>query len=309
MGASAPKISIIIVVLNGVKTLENAINSILQQTYTNFEIIVKDGLSTDGTIDILKRYDLNNFYWESAPDKGIYDAMNEAIKKARGEWIYFLGSDDTLYNSEVLLEIFGTERNLDCDFLYGNVYSVSLKKKYDGKFDEKKILFRNISHQSIFYKKSIHEKIGYYDLSYKIFADWHFNIKCFLNAGIKKKYIDIVVANFAAGGISAYNKDVHFIRNFLFRENLEALKGNGIKKMFNIIFYDNWWRLVRNMKLIKGKDNIANYSTGSCLPRSIKRIYFFQKKIPRSVLRLGVFSKIFMLISYCTNVWNFNKDV
>lgn len=297
-----PKISVIIVVFNGAKTLQQAIESVLRQTYKNIELIVVDGGSTDGTLDILRKYEFKNFIWKSEPDKGIYDAMNKGIMMANGEWIYFLGADDTLINEKIIENIFDNENNSGIDLLYGDVYFLSLKRRYDGPFDENKILFRNICHQSIFYKKSIHDKVGYYNLEYPLFADWDFNIRCFFNPEIKRKYIDIVVANYAKGGLSNANNDLPFFRNVLFPKNLLALQKNGIKKLNNVIFYDKWWRLLRSMKLIGKKDSLADYVLNGNLPGAISNMFSFQRKIPFRVLSIGVFSKSFMLISYCLHV-------
>jgi Glycosyltransferases involved in cell wall biogenesis len=297
-----PKISVIIVVFNGAKTLPQAIESVLRQTYKNVELIVVDGGSTDGTLDILRKYGSSNFIWKSEPDKGIYDAMNKGIMMANGEWIYFLGADDTIKNDTVFENVFNKESHTDVDFLYGNAYFLSLKRLYDGPFDEDKILFRNVCHQSIFYKKSIHDKVGYYNLRYQLFADWDFNIRCFFNSEIKRKYIDVVIANYAKGGLSNANNDLLFFRNVLFPKNLWALQKNGIKKLNNVIFYDKWWRLLRSMKLIGKKDSLADYVFNENLPRAISNMFSFQRKIPFPVLRIGVFSKFFMFISYCLNV-------
>ena len=296
-----PKISAIIVVFNGADTLPQAIESVLGQSYNNIELRVVDGGSTDGTLDILRKYKANNLFWISEPDKGIYDAMNKGVKMAKGEWIYFLGADDTLYNSSVFNDIFSDKKNLDCDFLYANVYSIALRRKYDGEFDEDKILFQNICHQSIFYKKEIYKSVGFYDDRYKTFADWDFNIRCFYNPEIKRKYLDIIIANFAAGGLGTSKPDLPFLRNYLFSNNLWALNKKGSEKLYSIIFYDKWWRLIRSLKL-KAKENISHYAEKERLPLVIARMYSFQKRIPYKVLWIGIFSKIFMFLSYCINL-------
>jgi len=92
-------ISIITVVLNGVEFLEEAFESVFSQSFTDYEYIVIDGGSTDGTIDIIGKYAENIEYWVSEPDNGVYDAMNKAIKVAKGRWLYFLGADDVLFDS------------------------------------------------------------------------------------------------------------------------------------------------------------------------------------------------------------------
>lgn len=297
-----PKISVIIVVFNGAKTLRNAIHSVLQQTYTNLELVVIDGSSTDDTIEILEKYKANNLFWISEPDDGIYDAMNKGIKIATGEWIFFLGADDTFYTDNILTEIFGNIENYDCDFLYGNVYSLALNRKYDGKFTKERILFQNICHQSIFYKKVIHEKIGFYNKDFKTFADWDFNIKCFYDPEINIKYYEIIVTNFAAGGLGTSRPDLFFLQNYLFEKNLAVLNKKGIKKLYNVNFYDKWWRLIRSMKLIEQEDNILNYAGKNYMPLVILQMYSFQKKIPYTILHIGIFSKTFMFMSYCINV-------
>lgn len=96
------KISIITVSYNAAKTIEQTIQSVVNQTYDNIEYIIIDGGSTDGTVDIIKKYEDKIAYWVSEPDKGIYDAMNKGILKASGEYIYFLGADDWLYNESVM---------------------------------------------------------------------------------------------------------------------------------------------------------------------------------------------------------------
>ena len=97
-----PLISIITVVFNGEKYLEETIQSVINQTYSNVEYIIIDGGSTDGTLDIIKKYEKKIDYWVSEKDKGIYDAMNKGIDVASGEWINFMNASDIFYNSDVL---------------------------------------------------------------------------------------------------------------------------------------------------------------------------------------------------------------
>lgn len=290
-----PKISVIIVVFNGIKTIENAIRSVLMQTYKNMELVIIDGGSIDGTVEILKKYNSQIGFWKSEPDKGIYDAMNKGILNSTGDWIYFLGSDDTLLDGNVIEKAFND--NIEADFIYGNVWKNN--KKYDGPFDKSKILIRNISHQCIFYKKTIHKKLGYYNTSYKIFADWDFNLRCFFNSEILTVYKDILIANFAEGGISRGYNDLVFFRKSLFPKSLSALKNEGIGKLTNVCSFDRWWRLLRSMRLSKKSDELFNYTEGNYLPNVIRRVHRIQKKIPFTLLKIGVFSKSFMLISYC----------
>jgi glycosyltransferase involved in cell wall biosynthesis len=91
-----PKVSVIIVTYNAVKTLQAALDTIYSQTYPNIEVVVIDGLSTDGTVEILKANDAKIAFWKSEKDTGVYDAMNKAVTQVTGEWVYFLGADDEL---------------------------------------------------------------------------------------------------------------------------------------------------------------------------------------------------------------------
>lgn len=298
---SFPKISIITVVFNAVESLEDTIKSVWSQTYANLEFIIVDGGSTDGTLEILKRYDSPKFSWISEPDKGIYDAMNKGIKMAKGEWVYFLGADDTFYDDKVLDNIFSDSTNYSYDVLYGNVYAHALKRKYDGAFSKDRILFQNISHQAIFYKKEIHQVLGYYNYLYKTFADWNLNIECFFHPEMKVKYLDIIIANFAAGGLGTSQPDLPFLRNVLFPKNIEVLNKKGIQSLNNIPQYDKWWRLLRSLRLDKKEDDLNQFLKDEKLPAIIRKMHYVQKGIPSKMLWIGVFSKSAMFTSYCMN--------
>ena len=291
------KISIIIVVYNGAATISHAIDSVMAQTYKELELIVIDGGSTDGTIEILQNYSYSNLFWKSEPDKGVYDAMNKGIQKASGEWIYFLGCDDSFYKEDVLENIFKERKYEYADLIYGNVLKNG--QEYDGEFDKNKIVEINICHQGIFYKTSIHERIGSYNLNYKIFADWDFNLRCFFNNSVRIQYVDIIISNFAEGGISAGKDDYTFFRDSLFPYSLLRLNEIGVRSLWYITRYDRWWRLIRSMKLIDTEDDIRQYALKNNLPSVIKKMYSFQKKIPYSLVRKGVVSKTAMLLSYC----------
>ncbi len=192
-------VSIVTVTLNACEALEDTINSVIHQKYSGIQFIVIDGGSTDGTIDIIKRYSNHIDYWVSEPDEGIYDAMNKGIKKASGKWLYFLNSGDTLCNN-VLLNI---EECLDddgIDVLYGDVYVV------DGERKERRFalplerLFWGISfcHQAAFIRNSDRIK---YDTDYRIAADYKLIFEKYLN-GEKLRYIPYPIANYSLDGIS-----------------------------------------------------------------------------------------------------------
>jgi glycosyltransferase involved in cell wall biosynthesis len=196
-----PKISIITVVYNGKKTLEETINSVLIQTYSNFEYILVDGGSTDGTLDILKKYDSKITKWISESDKGVYDAMNKAVRLCQGNWIYFLGADDVLCNKDVLQKV-AAHLQKPKQIIYGNVIFKNESRIYDGPFNAFKIATRNISHQSIFYPKDVFQKYKF-NIRYRVFADYHLNLLLFGNRDLWTFcYIPEIIAVFDDTGIS-----------------------------------------------------------------------------------------------------------
>lgn len=123
MNITSPlKTSIIIATFNAAKTLNKALDSVLNQTYQNWECIIVDGASKDDTINIVKEYVQKDtrFRYISEPDKGIYDAFNKGWEMAKGDWIYYLGSDDILLPNGLESLIKGTDTN-SYDIIYGNV--------------------------------------------------------------------------------------------------------------------------------------------------------------------------------------------
>lgn len=213
-----PMVSIITVVLNGNKTIQDTIRSVVGQTFDSFEYIIIDGVSTDGTIDTLIKNDNSLDYWVSEPDRGIYDVMNKGIDLALGEWIYFLGSDDTLYDENVLARVFSQPR--EGKLLYGNVLWGETGKTYDGFFSKDKLLTENICQQAIFYHKDLFCKIGKFDLYYPLLADYLFNMRAFATWHVKPYYIDTIIARYSTSGISSTKGDPVFVsdREFLIQK-------------------------------------------------------------------------------------------
>lgn len=207
------KFSIIIATHNSTGSLPQTLDSILIQTYKDYEVVIVDGDSNDGTKKMIKDYE-NKFdgklLWISESDKGIYDAMNKGIGMAEGEWLYFLGSDDILYNKEVLSSVADAIGSRPIDVIYGNVQWGNTDKIYDGKFSTLKIMQRNICHQAIFFRKDIFKKLGKFDTKYKTSADYVFNMKWFNDKGVVKKYMDVTVAKYNTEGHSSGDLDSNF---------------------------------------------------------------------------------------------------
>lgn len=207
-------ITIIIPTYNCEKTIGSALDSILRQSIKEVEILIVDGLSTDRTLEIVAQYQTNhsNIVVRSEKDEGIYDAMNKGIGLSKGDWLYFMGSDDTLFENTTLEKVASTISLNKADLIYGNVYSTRFNGLYDGEFNCSKLALKNICHQAIFFDKTIFKKIGKFNLKYKAHADWDHNIRCFYSSKIKKKFVDITIANYADGGFSSRNFDEIFAK-------------------------------------------------------------------------------------------------
>jgi len=200
--AEHPLVTIITVVRNGASVIEQTILSVLEQSYKNIEYIIIDGGSTDGTLDIIKRFDDQIAYWLSEPDKGIYDAMNKGIDLSTGDWINFMNAGDRFYQTDTVQRVISS----DCgtaDLVYGHCQMVyapdfSLIWKAMNITDLwKGMIFR---HQSLFTKASVCKKL-YFSLDYKIGADFAFIFSCYKNK-YKFSNIDLVVSSVSAGGLS-----------------------------------------------------------------------------------------------------------
>jgi glycosyltransferase involved in cell wall biosynthesis len=224
-----PKISIITVILNGETSLEACILSVAQQTYPNKEHIFMDGLSTDNSLQIIRNFaeKYPHIRWFSEKDEGIYDAMNRGIDMAAGGWVYFLGSDDVLYDSNVLESIFGNETEHQTDVICGNVKLKQSEVIFRNNPSLSQILERGIHHQAIFCKKRLFAKHGRFEIKYRRFADWAFNMRWFNDKDVKKIYLDQTIAVYNETGFSSQGRDKDF----------ENEKEMLIKKHFSPIIF------------------------------------------------------------------------
>ena len=198
------RISVIIVTYNAVEYLQNCLNSIYEQQYPAIDIIVIDGKSTDGTTEVLQANTDHIHFWLSEQDKGIYDAMNKALPNITGQWVYFLGADDTLLPtfSEMVLHL-----NNPDNIYYGNVLADGVKRS--GLISPYYMAKGGIYHQAIIYPKSVFDKYTY-NTNYKIAADYALNMQLYKDKNYKFTYVDIVIANYNHTGISSRIVDQAF---------------------------------------------------------------------------------------------------
>lgn len=214
-------VSIIMPTYNCKEKLEISILSVLKQNMNIIEFIIIDGDSNDGSKEILEKYK-NKIKYISEKDNGVYDAMNKGIKLATGKYLYFLGAGDYLCDNIIceLKDILSVGKH---DFIYGNTYNrVGHKIRNKGKFNKLRILFTNICHQGIFYKRKIFKIYGKYTLRYKILADYELNIKCIGNDKVKKFYVNKFIAIYEGGGYSDKHLDIMFEKdvNNIIKKNL-----------------------------------------------------------------------------------------
>ncbi len=217
LGMSPPLISVITTTFNSGEKIAATVASVLSQRKGLYEFLVIDGGSTDGTLAHLRAQGPVLRYL-SEPDEGIYDAMNKGIRLTSGKFLYFLGAGDRLLPG-VLEAVAAEIRKLPAQtsrptVLYGNVNSSHYSRPYDGRFDRFKLLRRNICHQAIFYQRSVFERLGFYNTKYRLLADWEFNIRCFNDRGIRKRYIPLRIADYEGGGKSITTPDLAFYADF-----------------------------------------------------------------------------------------------
>lgn len=199
-----PKITVVTITYNAEKVLENTILSVVNQTYENIEYIIIDGASTDGTIDIIKKYQSRINLWKSEPDNGIYDAMNKGIKLATGDWINFINAGDK-YNNDSVLSNFISKIDSSTIIAYGDInkifsWGVRLWKPFPLTLMKERMCF---GHPATFVRVSYHSQ-HLFDISYRSSADYKMFFDAYYKDEVVFQYIPQIVADFEAeGGISS----------------------------------------------------------------------------------------------------------
>lgn len=197
------KLSIITVCYNSVKTIERTILSVINQSNQNYEYIIIDGNSDDGTLDIIRKYKKDIHYFVSEPDKGIYDAMNKGIQAASGGVIAFLNSDDWYYEYTVeivLSEFESGYYNIVCGDIIVNLEdNVPIYRK--SQIGEDIYYKMMVSHQAVFAKSDLFSRIGMFDLRYKVKADYDWLLRAYISGAVIK-CINKPLAFYSDGGYS-----------------------------------------------------------------------------------------------------------
>lgn len=248
------KISIITVVYNNEATIQQAIESVLNQSYPNVEYVIIDGNSRDNTVSIIEAYKNRLGYFISEPDKGLYDAMNKGIQAATGDVIGILNSDDLYQDNTVLSDIvhqFSSDPELD--IVYGNLVYVKKdavnqvvrnwkSKDYYAKFFDD----GNVPpHPSLFLKREVYQKVGFFDLEFKLAADYEFMFRVFKKYHFKSKYINRLIVKMRLGGET--NKSIQNIINQN-KEILRVWKQNGLNPPLRLMPLRIGIRLIQFIK-------------------------------------------------------------
>lgn len=231
------KVSIITATYNSALTISDTMESVLWQTYHDIEYWVIDGLSSDGTMELVRKYEDRfggRLHYVSGKDKGIYDAMNKGIALCSGDIVGILNSDDYFTSREVvqrIVDAFQNESGLDA--VYGDVHFI-----HSGEPDKvvryySSALFRPFwlrfgfmpAHPSFYVRRSLYEKVGGYSLDYKIAADYDMMVRLFHKANINAKYLKMDFVTMRTGGISTKNFKNRLL---ITREDVRACRRNGL---------------------------------------------------------------------------------
>jgi glycosyltransferase involved in cell wall biosynthesis len=216
------KLSIITINYNNLEGLKRTVESVVNQTWQEFEYIIIDGGSTDGSAAYIERQSDKIDYWVSEPDNGIYSAMNKGIDKATGEYLLFLNSGDHLY-SNVVIEKNHTKIR-DHDLVYFNIKLVS--DSYSSTvFYPEKLSFSffysgTLCHQATFIKRTLFEKLGHYDENLKLVSDWKFFILALFKLNCTYLKVNAVISTYYLDGISSDSMN----EKLLYKERQQVLK-------------------------------------------------------------------------------------
>jgi glycosyltransferase involved in cell wall biosynthesis len=224
-----PLISIVVAVLNGARTLPTCLDSVFAQSHADWELIVIDGGSRDGTLEYLRTRAARFAYWVSEPDRGIYNAWNKAVPKARGEWLSFLGSDDRLHDAEVLRDLAEAAARTPHRIVYGRMDLITRAGKLAHTVGKPWPSARRefiagfmFPHPGALHHRSLFAELGLFDESYRYAGDYEFLLRELLTQDAQ--FVDRVIVDMAVLGMTARPQTIHRV----LREVLRARRAHGL---------------------------------------------------------------------------------
>lgn len=233
--------SIIVATYNAAATLERCIEAIVGQTFHSWELIVADGGSVDGTTDIIIRHGPHISYWHSRQDKGIYDAWNQALTVARGDFVCFLGADDFFYDPRTLERLFHAIGDQDYDLVTGKGRLVGGKwhhHDFGDSWDYRKVMRRmTICHPGALHRRELFRRFGQFDTGYRISADYDFLLR--LPRNLRTLHLDIPLVYVSDGGVSRSRRWLMLRERF--RAQASCPRIGRVRAFFNYI--DKLWRI------------------------------------------------------------------
>ena len=201
------KFTVITINYNNVEGLRQTILSVVGQTCDDFEYVIIDGGSTDGSVGVIKEYEDKITHWVSEKDGGIYNAMNKGVKVAHGEYLIFMNSGDIFFDNKVLSD--ASLHIHDEDIIIGNVlaadtHAVMSPPPHNGNLTMYHLYSGAIQHQGTFVKLALQKKHPF-DETLRIAADWKFFLQSIIFDNCKVKYINVIVALYDTSGLSSQN--------------------------------------------------------------------------------------------------------
>lgn len=240
-GEQRPRLSIIVATWNAARTLEHCLESIRTQKFAEWELLIADGASTDGTVEIIRRYEASIAWWQSRKDSGIYDAWNQALLHVRGEYVCFLGADDFLSSEASLAKLFDaiSEQRYDLVTSRGIIFNPANGKQaqFGSAWNYRRLGRRMVvCHPGLLHHHTLFQTYGIFDAKYRIAADLEFLLR--LAPTISTLDVDTVTVRIEAAGISRRNVMKRLREQ---REILASCKRYGPFRA-RLVWLDKLWR-------------------------------------------------------------------
>jgi len=262
-----PLVTVITATLNRKDFLDETIQSVISQTYDNVEYIIVDGGSTDGTLDVIRKYDDKIDYWVSRPDNSMYEAINDGIRHSRGDIMAVLNSDDKYAGPEVIKQLAAYfQKYPEIDGVYGNLirlyenhirYKKLFQVNYKQYLTSRKGTF--VPHSTLFVKRRLIERVGLYDARYRYASDYDFILRC-LKCGTLR-HIDRPITFFRE-----HSKSITAIGNNITPETLTIVKEHNIdslNKCYRFPMYAYLWtkyKLLNSLYSLHNKRHLSGKS-------------------------------------------------